>query len=156
MIEDYLKSFDRELDFMCKYGLTIEESYLIQLILLAQRGYDEYLVKYMQNFNCPLIDLLQSLVNKKILDKSYIIPSKGDIFEPAEVRFSKKALEDMYPYKEIAERLNNLTDLSKIDRIVAEGEIETNSMVNIRKLYKLVTKDDVKDTMKKIYGKCLQ
>lgn len=44
-----------------------------------------------------------------------------------------------YPYQEVAEKLNNLSnneeELKTIDKIVAEGEISSYKMVGIKKLY---------------------
>lgn len=61
-----------------------------------------------------------------------------------------------YPYTQIAEKLNNLSntqeDLSTIDRIIAEGEIISMKMVGIKKLYNMVKTTYVKQTMKEIYN----
>lgn len=61
-----------------------------------------------------------------------------------------------YPYTEIAEKLNKLTnteeDLSTIDRIVAEGEITSMKMVGIKKLYNMVKTPYVKQAMKERYN----
>lgn len=61
-----------------------------------------------------------------------------------------------YPYTEIAEKLNNLSnteeELSTIDRIVAEGEITSMKMVGIKKLYNMVKTTYVKERMKQIYN----
>lgn len=60
-----------------------------------------------------------------------------------------------YPYTEIAEKLNNLSnneeELKTIDRIVAEGEISSYKMVGINKLYNMVFNPVVKERMKNIY-----
>lgn len=59
-----------------------------------------------------------------------------------------------YPYTEIAEKLNNLSEseLSTIDRIVAEGEITSMKMVGIKKLYNMVKTPYVKQAMKERYN----
>lgn len=59
-----------------------------------------------------------------------------------------------YPYKEVAEKLNNLqpTQLSNIDRIVAEGEQQSSNMVGIKKLFRMVTNPIVKTKMKELYN----
>ena len=60
-----------------------------------------------------------------------------------------------YPYQEVAEKLNNLSnneeELKTIDRIVAEGEILSYKMVGIKKLYNMVSNPVVKERMKNIY-----
>ena len=60
-----------------------------------------------------------------------------------------------YPYQEVAEKLNNLSnneeELKTIDRIVAEGEISSYKMVGIKKLYNMVSNQVVKERMKNIY-----
>ena len=59
-----------------------------------------------------------------------------------------------YPYKEIADRLNGLNEsqLDEIDKIIAEGEQQSLSMVGIRKLYRMISNSIVKDRMKSIYS----
>ena len=59
-----------------------------------------------------------------------------------------------YPYKEVADKLNNLTSnqLSEIDRIVAEGEISSMKMVGIKKLFNMVKNPVVKEEMKQRYN----
>ena len=61
-----------------------------------------------------------------------------------------------YPYQEVAEKLNNLSnneeELKTIDRIVAEGEISSYKMVGIKKLYNMVYNPVVKERMKNIYN----
>lgn len=64
------------------------------------------------------------------------------------------ALRKPYPYKEVAEQLNNLqpSEYKNIDRIVAEGEQKSMNMVGIKKLFNMVSNKDVKEEMKKIYS----
>ena len=59
-----------------------------------------------------------------------------------------------YPYTEVAEKLNNLQpeQLDTIDKIVAEGEINSMKMVGIKKLFNMVKNPIVKDKMKEIYN----
>lgn len=61
-----------------------------------------------------------------------------------------------YPYQEVAEKLNNLSnneeELKTIDRIVAEGEILSYKMVGIKKLYNMVKTPYVKQAMKERYN----
>lgn len=64
------------------------------------------------------------------------------------------AMRKPYPYKQVAEQLNNLqpTEYNKIDKIVAEGEQKSMNMVGIKKLFNMVSNKEVKEEMKKIYG----
>lgn len=61
-----------------------------------------------------------------------------------------------YPYTEIAEKLNNLSnteeDLSTIDRIIAEGEMTSMKMVGIKKLFNMVKTTYIKQAMKERYN----
>ena len=59
-----------------------------------------------------------------------------------------------YPYEEVANKLNNLSEseLDTIDRIVSEGEITSMKMVGIKKLYQMVKNPIVKEEMKKRYN----
>lgn len=84
---------------MEKFQLTAEEWFLIRLLLLAnvEEGKKEYLLKYIQinkitNFRDRLVDLQ----NKSVILKSYIIPSKGAKFDPADLEFNKNFLKTFY------------------------------------------------------------
>lgn len=60
-----------------------------------------------------------------------------------------------YPYKEVSDKLNNLSteeELKTIDRIVAEGELSSMKMVGIKKLYNMVKTAYVKQAMKERYN----
>lgn len=86
-----------------------------------------------------LEDVMKLLVNSKpITYKEIQAMSKG-----------KK-----YPYEEVANKLNNLSEseLDTIDKIVAEGEITSMKMVGIKKLYNMVKTTYVKERMKQIYN----
>ena len=62
------------------------------------------------------------------------------------------AMRKPYPYEKVASELNNLEDLSQVDRIVATGEKDSCNMVGIRKLYKMVKNERIKEKMREIYG----
>lgn len=87
-------SIEREMEFMIKYGLTPDEMYLIQLIFMAQNDHPEYLNRFYSQgeFTTDLRQTLQSVQNKGIINKSYKIPSKGNVFNPADVDFNKSVL----------------------------------------------------------------
>ena len=56
-----------------------------------------------------------------------------------------------YPYERVANELNDLKDLSQVDKIVATGEQDSCNMVGIKKLYKMVKNEEVKKKMREIY-----
>lgn len=87
-------SIEREMEFMIKYGLTPDEMYLIQLIFMAQNDHPEYLNRFYSQgeFTTDLRQTLQSVQNKGIINKSYKIPTKGSVFNPADVDFNKNIL----------------------------------------------------------------
>lgn len=80
-------SIDREIDFMIKYGLTADELFLYKMIHFAQDEHPEYLSNFFsQNqLGSSILDLLKSLQDKGIINKSYKIPEKGTIFNPRSV-----------------------------------------------------------------------
>lgn len=95
-------SLDRELDFMIKYGLTADELYLTRLIFLAQDGHEEYINRFFKecSLGLPILDLLKSLQEKGIINKSYTIPTKGTVFEPKDVDFNKQVLKGFLQHSE--------------------------------------------------------
>ena len=97
-----MENLSNQLAMMERYCLTAEESLLIELLFLAsiEEKHDEYLIKY---FNLPidksdLRDLLFSLQNKGIINKSYKIPAKGVKFDPEAVEFNKNFLHNYRKY----------------------------------------------------------
>ena len=60
-----------------------------------------------------------------------------------------KVMQKPFPYKEVADKLNNLpsTELNTIDRIIGEAEHQSCNMVGIKKLLKMVTNPIVKEKM---------
>ena len=95
-------SLERELDFMIKYGLTADEFYLMRLIFLAQDGHEEYMSRFFRecSLGMPIVDLLTSLQEKGVINKSYTIPAKGTIFEPKDVEFNKQVIKGFLQHSE--------------------------------------------------------
>lgn len=95
-------SIDREIDFMNKYNLTADEFFLIRLIFLAQDDHEEYLSKFFTHnqLGYQVIDLLKSLQEKGIINKSYEVPEKGTIFDPQEVEFNKRVIDQFYQHSQ--------------------------------------------------------
>lgn len=63
-----------------------------------------------------------------------------------------KAMRKPYPYDEVAQKLNNLTDVSQVDKIIAEGEIQSCNMVGIKKLFRMIKNPWVQQQMKIQYN----
>ena len=87
-------SINREIEFMIKYQLTADELFLFKLIFYAQEDHEELLNEFFsQNqLGKPLSELLYSLQEKGIINQSYQVPEKGEIFEPGDVEFNKNVL----------------------------------------------------------------
>lgn len=62
---------------------------------------------------------------------------------------SRKSLN--YPYSEVAEKLNNLSDTNEVAQIIREGELRVMKKVGIKKLYGMVKNPVVKNKMKELY-----
>lgn len=73
-------------------------------------------------------------------------PTRSELREFIE---SRKHLK--YPYAEVADKLNNLTQLDKIEQIIKDGEASVMKRVGIKKLYGMVKNPVVKERMKEIY-----
>lgn len=76
---------------MIKYQLLPEELLFVKLIFLAQEGHSEYLSKYFGQMSLKGAprDTLVSLQEKGIINKSYKIPEKGNVFNPLDIDFNK-------------------------------------------------------------------
>lgn len=95
-------SVEREIQYMIKYQLTADELLLIKLIFYAQDGHPEYLSMFFsQNqLGYEIIDLLQSLQDKGMINKSYKIPVKGTVFNPLDVDLNKRALDSLLQHSQ--------------------------------------------------------
>jgi hypothetical protein len=147
MTEKYELSIDREIEFMLKYSLTADELFLIKLIFLAQDGHEEYLSNFFsQNkLSFDLRDILISLQEKEIINKSYKIPDKGKIFNPSNVDLNKQFLKGFLQHSEDLgmELFMNYPPFTRIN-----GQLF--SLRNITKLYKSM------DDMCFNYGKSIK
>lgn len=113
---------------MERYNLSIEDWYLTQLLLLAQEGKSEYIVKYISLANIDLHETLIRLQEKGVILRAYKVPCKGEKFYPEDVEFNKNFLKNFYkcsgelgddlfkayPYK--LERGNNMYILNNITK----------------------------------------
>lgn len=88
-------SVDLELKFMIKYQLTPEEYLFLKLLFMAQNEHEEYLSMFYSEgqYEHSIIDLLMSLQEKGIINKSYKIPAKGTTFNPQDVELNKRVLD---------------------------------------------------------------
>lgn len=94
-------SIEQEINFMINYQLSGDEMFLLKLILLAQEDHEEFLNKYFQNTNIlDIQNILLSLQNKEIINKSYKIPEKGTIFKPKEVSINKQVIKNSFKYSQ--------------------------------------------------------
>ena len=81
---------------MERYNLSIEDWYLTQLLLLAQEGKSDYIVKYISLANIDLHETLIRLQEKGVILRAYEVPCKGEKFYPEDVEFNKNFLKNFY------------------------------------------------------------
>lgn len=95
-------SIDREIQFMIKYQLTPDEFFLMKLIFFAQEGQDKYISQFANEcgFEKPIREILTSLQNKGVINKSYVIPQAGEIFNPQDVDFNKTVLNQFFQHSQ--------------------------------------------------------
>lgn len=96
-------SVEREIELMTKTGLTAEELFVARLILYAQDNHPEYISQFFsQNGKTidSLRDILVSLQSKGIINKSYKVPSSGNVFKPNDVDFNKNAIKEFYHFSQ--------------------------------------------------------
>ena len=125
-------SIDREIEFMIKYQLTADEFFLMKLIFFAQDGHPEYLDRFFsQNkLGTEIRSLLQTLQEKEIINKTYNIPDKGEIFKPNDVDFNKRITKNLLEHSQDLglELFENYPSYTIING-------KTFSLKNITKLY---------------------
>ena len=95
-------SIDREIQFMIKYQLTPDEFFLMKLIFFAQEGQDQYISQFANEcgFEKPIREILTSLQNKGVINKSYVIPQAGEVFNPQDVDFNKNVLNQFFQHSQ--------------------------------------------------------
>ena len=95
-------SIDREIQFMIKYQLTPDEFFLMRLIFFAQEGQDKYISQFANEcgFEKPIREILTSLQNKGVINKSYVIPQAGEVFNPQDVDFNKNVLNQFFQHSQ--------------------------------------------------------
>lgn len=95
-------SIEKEINFMTKYQLTADEFFLMKLIWYAQDDHPEYLSKYFAECKLgkEIRELLMGLRDKEIINKSYTIPEKGEIFNPNDVDFNKNVIKSFMQHSQ--------------------------------------------------------
>lgn len=95
-------SIEREIQFMNKYRLTPDEFFLMKVIFLAQEDHDEYLSMYFtQNqLTNDIRDVLLSLQKKGVINNTFKVPPKGMEFNPQDVEFNKKVVDQIYQHSQ--------------------------------------------------------
>ena len=95
-------SIDREIQFMIKYQLTPDEFFLMKLIFFAQEGQEQYISQFANEcgFGKPIREILTSLQNKGVINKSYVIPQAGEVFNPQDVDFNKNVLNQFFQHSQ--------------------------------------------------------
>jgi len=138
-------SIERELDFLIKYGLTPNELFTMKLIFYAQDEHPEFLSRFFTETNLlPLRDILQSLQDKGIINKSYKIQDFGEVFNPRDVDFNKNILKSFLQH---SSELGMDLFMNYPSSTTINGK--TFSLRNITKLYKSI------DDLSFNYGKLI-
>jgi len=88
---------ENDLLMLEKYNLTIEEWFVLQMLILASvdEGKSEYIKRYIPHIS-NFRDILMSLQDKSLILKSYKIPDIGDRFNPEDVDLNKGLIKNFY------------------------------------------------------------
>jgi len=85
-------SVDREMDVLCRWGLTADEWMFIKLLFVAKEpeGRPQLFMRYINECTKTGVprDMLTSLKNKKVLDAKYNIPKEGEATSIDDIKFS--------------------------------------------------------------------
>ena len=140
-------SIEREIDFLIQYNLTPDELFLIKLIFYAQNDHPEFLSEYFSEneLTKSLRETLISLQEKGIINKTYIIPEKGEPLNPRDVDFNKRIVSSFLKHSQTLGM--ELFDAYPVFTVI-NGR--TFSLRNITKLYKSL------DEMCFEYGKAIK
>lgn len=89
----------QNLELMDLYNMSPEELTFVQTLLLAQDGQMEYIKKWIgipENTRGAVLDLLKSLQEKGVINKSYKLPEKGQMLDPIEIEFNKNFVKKVF------------------------------------------------------------
>lgn len=84
-------SIDKELDVMTNLEITAEEWLFVQLVFLYMDGDQDSFYNYFTLAKKSFVArvTLESLKEKGIIDKSYIVPKEGETFDPSKLKLSE-------------------------------------------------------------------
>lgn len=104
-----MQHFELELqeqsNILINSGLTPNELFIIQLLLLAIDGEPKYLVNYISNISNGknfLRELLQSLLNKNVINSTFKIPKEGEKLNFSDIPLNKNFLNKYFKESNIA------------------------------------------------------
>ena len=85
-------SLNEEIQIYINSGLTPTELFVLRLLFLASDGDVKYLVNYISNTSNGkevLKSVLQSLVNKKVINSTFNVPKEGESLNFKTIPFNK-------------------------------------------------------------------
>lgn len=89
-------SFQEELDILIDSQLTATELFVIRLIYLACDDKPEFLKNYISSLGINgksfLRQVLESLVNKKVINSTFVLPKEGEALNVKNIPFNKNFL----------------------------------------------------------------
>ena len=95
-------TFEEELNIMSKYSLSYEEFALVKMIFFIQDNEEN--INYLNTYygQCRKSGLkrdeLQSLIDKRVLDKDTYIPERGETVRFDEFEFRKEFIKNFYKF----------------------------------------------------------
>ena len=89
-------SFQEELDILIDSQLTATELFVIRLIYLACDDKPEFLKNYISSLGINgksfLRQVLESLLNKKVINSTFVLPKEGEALNVKNIPFNKNFL----------------------------------------------------------------
>lgn len=85
-------SLNEEIQIYINSGLTPTELFILRLLFLASDGDSKYLINYVSNTSNGkevLKSVLQSLINKKVINSTFSIPKEGESLNFKTIPFNK-------------------------------------------------------------------
>ena len=85
-------SLNEEIQIYINSGLTPTELFILRLLFLASDGDSKYLINYISNTSNGkevLKSVLQSLINKKVINSTFSIPKEGESLNFKTIPFNK-------------------------------------------------------------------
>ena len=85
-------SLNEEIQIYINSGLTPTELFILRLLFLASEGDSKYLINYISNTSNGkevLKSVLQSLINKKVINSTFSIPKEGESLNFKTIPFNK-------------------------------------------------------------------